>query len=338
MLVSDLHDVLGRTENSAQVPLSQVRVTDDGTALQIRGQENELELDELGLKEIGKYLSVSPNYLAKCPPELRATNLNYWLDKNPEMDTVFNFNTDHQITLIHSPERIIIPAPRVGEIIDRVFQPGDEILELVRDDKRLHLDIKVDNFVEVPGDDTEWRPAVGDITDGGVRFYLPSTFEEEKPTISPYLFRRVCSNGLDARDEQSIITLKGKTVPDILAEMEASANQVLAGLDNTLQEYKQLAEVTLPGNILNLIRQYGQEHNLPLRVVNRVMDAAAQISSEREPDMYDITNLFTEVANSSVSYGTRMRLQRLGGHLTNTREQQIHRCNSCERPLADWEH
>lgn len=332
MLVSQLSSTLGNAHELVQMPFSQVKVREDGHVLEVN-EANDLILDELAIKVLAKHLGVSAAYLDKCPGVLRAANLNYWIGQHKDRDAIFTLGGG-QLVDVYSPDKKVIPIPQVGQIVSRVFRPEDEIITLHRDENRFHIDIKVDQHIEVPGfEGDEFRPQVGDITHGGVRIYIPADLNKLQPSVEPYLHRLVCSNGLSKQSDSSLIKLRGNTVPDILEEMEQKAQDILGNLPGTLGEYASLADVPINGEVLQVIRRLGQEHNIASRVLDRVMDAAQQIDRERPATMYDITQVFTEVANGSVAYGTSVALQRLGGHLLSHSSSAPHRCPTCAHQI-----
>lgn len=61
--------------------------------------------------------------------------------------------------------------------------------------------------------------------------------------------------------------------------------------------------------------------------------AVAAAELPEDPSVYDVTQVFTSVANESVNYRSQLRLQRIGGDLSWKTEQMLHRCDNCERPL-----
>ena len=74
----------------------------------------------------------------------------------------------------------------------------------------LHLDVSSPEFtVEVPGDGSERRPAVGDITQAGIRV-LAYPGLAKAPTVATYLHRLVCTNGMQVKETVGQISLRGK--------------------------------------------------------------------------------------------------------------------------------
>lgn len=332
MIVSELQNILGTSQPTLQIPLSDLHIQDDGSVIEFKDRED-VALDALAERALAKHLGVAPTYLERCPGDLKAANLNYWLRQHKDAQAVLTMTSTGDLIDVYGPEKRVIPIPRVGQIITRVFEPEDEITVLHRDEKRFHIDIKTEQHVEVPGDGTDFRPEVGDITHGGLRLMIPADLSQEKPSLEPYLYRLVCSNGMSQMSDSAVIHLKGMTVPDILDEIESRAEEILGDLPATLGDYSSLADIPLNGNILQIIRSLGQEHNLSPRVIDKVMDAALQIAPEREPSLYDLAQTFTQVANGSVAYGTSIALQRLGGHIMELPQQLDNRCGTCAHIL-----
>ena len=80
------------------------------------------------------------------------------------------------------------------------------------------------------------------------------------------------------------------------------------GLRSRLEDYRNTADILIQHRA-----QYVHHltENLPRRVANRIMDLSTELGDSAS--LYDIMNVFTGVANESVSYGMSLNLQSLGG-------------------------
>lgn len=331
MRVSELLDRLDSPqEQTITTILGDIEISDDASTLSIYDQE--FSMDQMAENALANYLDISRSYLQKCPAELKATNFRYWLDYKDNAQAVLEV-ANGALVGVHRPDALLIPTSSVYQIVSRVFDGEDEIRDLRRDDRRLHLDVTTHGHtITVPNPDgLTIRPEVGDVTAGGVRI-LSSPNEAKAPSVSTFLYRLVCRNGMTTPEHQGTIRLKGHTVPDVLAEMETAAQQVLSGLDDKLRSYAEMAQRPIPGsNATAFVYQIAREANLGQRVVDRLVERANILPAEAT--LYDVQQLFTEVANSGVSYSTMTKLQTVGGELAFETERVLHRCSTCERIL-----
>lgn len=328
MKVAELVDVLGgRQEERTSTTLGKIEIADDAGTLTVDGRA--FFLDEMAENSLANYLKVNRTYLAQCPPDLKATNFRYWLDYR-ENAAVTIESVNGNITGFFRPDAMLLPVMDVAQIISRVFDEDDEVKDLRRDDERFHIDVVSQrHFVDVPNPDRiPGRPEVGDITAGGVRI-LASPNAPVAPSVTAYLHRLVCRNGMTQPQSEGTIRLKGKTVPEVLVEMEQAAQQVLSGLDSKLTNYAQMAQRPIPGNASSFAYQIAREHNIGPRVLNRIMERANLLPENAS--LYDLAQIFTEVANHGVKYRTMTQLQVLGGLLAFDTEHTLHRCESCTR-------
>ena len=330
MKVCELEEALDRRlEAHIETEMGRVVVADDASHLSIGG--NEYALDEVAEKAIAKYLKIPPKYLANCSPEFKATTLSYWCDVYSEADTVFE-TVNQSIVSVHSPESLSIPVKQVGKLIGRVFSPDDDVT-FHQDDTRLHVDIVTNRHqVEVlnPGGMPN-RPAVGDITRGGVRI-LTYPHQGKAPSVLDYLERLICTNGMTRTEQSGQISIKGQTLDEVLLEMEAAAHAVLGGLDEKLEKYAATAATRVPGTPLGFAYQLGRESNFPSAVMHRVVALVNQLPPDAS--VYDVNQAFTTVANYDLPYSTRMRLQALGGTLAFNADQVCSRCDTCEQLIT----
>jgi hypothetical protein len=333
VLVSELTTVLeGKNERSIETRLGGVTVAEDASRITVITEDasEEFFFDETLERAFSDYLGINKSYLAKCPPDLKAINLNYWLNVRQNATAVFDAVGDSVIT-IHKPGLIILPLIKVAEIVQRTFKPDNEIVNLIRDNRWFHLDIKTDHHVEVrPDARIEGRREVGDITHGGVRI-LANPIEAKPPKVMTYLHRLWCTNGSTSPEREGTIALKGQTVDEVLAELEFAAQRVMGDLDAKLASYAALADRQPPGSPTRFAWQLGREYGLTQRVMDRIMERVSILPEDAS--LYDVQQVFTQLANGNVNYSTMVRLQGLGGELAFNTDHVCHRCTMCERLL-----
>lgn len=336
MLVSDLADHLADVEErSHEMTLGDIEV--DADSRWIRTPSGDYQLDEQAERSLASYLGVSKTYLAKCPSDLKAMNLNYWLRKKNNAAAVIETSGDHWVT-IHRPGLVVLPLQRVAEIITSTMRPDYEVVQLIRNDRNFHIDIITDHHVEVaPDERIEDRRSgahrVGDITHGGVRI-IANPFEVNKPPqVHTYLHRLWCTNGSTSPESEGTISLKGKTVDDVLIEMEQACQEVMGDLDKKLADYAALAHRQPPGSPTRFAYQLGREYKLGTRVMDRIMERVNILPEDAT--LYDIQQVFTELANGPVAYPLMVRLQTLSGELAFATDAVTHRCGTCERLLPE---
>lgn len=334
MLVGDLKSHLENVqERSIETTLGEIRVDEDARSIHLADGE-QFALDEQAERSLAQYLGVSKTYLAKCPPELKAYNFNYWLNRRENAAAVIEATDDHWVT-IHKPGLLILPLARVADVITATMDPSYEIVQLIRNDTRFHIDIITPHHVEVEPDNRiedrrrEGR-SVGDITHGGVRI-LSNPTEVEAPQVLTYLHRLWCTNGSTSPESEGTIRLKGNTVDDVFVELEAACQRVMGDLDRKLEDYAALAQTFPPGSPTRFAYQLGREYGLGQRLMDRIMERVNILPEDAT--LYDIQQVFTELANSGVPYAMMTRLQHLSGDLAFQTESVTHRCNTCERLL-----
>lgn len=337
MLVADLKTHLANVEERS-VPLTLGEIEVDPEARHVRlSSGDEFQLDEQAERSLSQYLGISKAYLAKCPPDLKAHNLNYWLQRRAHAAAVVEATGDHWVT-IHKPGLLILPLSRVADIVTDTMDPSYEIVSLIRNDTKFHLDLITDHHVEVAPDDriedrAQGTRTVGDITHGGIRIISNPT-EVEAPQVLTYLHRLWCTNGSTSPESEGTIRLKGNTIDDIFVEMEAACRRVLGDLDTKLADYAALATKFPPGSPARFAYQLGREYGLTQRLMDRIMERINVLPDDAT--LYDVQQVFTELANSnSVNYRTMIKLQHLSGDLAFATDQVTHRCGTCERILPE---
>lgn len=331
MLVSELGTAMaGRTERQLQTTLGLLELHDDASVLEVKSTGEEFVFDEQAERAISTYLGMNKSYLAKCPPDLKAHNINYWLAHKPEAPVVIEAINENLVT-VHKPGLAILPLTPVVEIISRVFDQNHEVVNLIRDANTFHVDIVTDHSVEVrPDSRIEGRQEVGDITHGGVRI-LANPIEARPPQVLTYLHRLWCTNGSTSHQDEGTINIKGSTVEQVLESLELAARQAMGDLDNKLDAYADMANRRPPGSPTRFAYQLAREAKLPQRLTDRLIERVAILPEDCS--IYDVQQIFTQLANGNVNYRTMTHLQHIGGDLAFNTDAVTHRCGQCERLL-----
>lgn len=326
MLVSEIKEVADTdSEATFDLPMSQVALRDNLVYI----NNDEYSLDETTLRSLGSLLDISPVYLKKCPPELAAQNINYWLRQKEDQDAVVHMVSGHPRFLKSGMK--FVPLRPLVEMIERVFDPSDEVVEFRTNDQVTHIDvISNEHRIEVPGRDVPLRPD-NDVTHGGMRFRVTSDLRAKPPELYTYLNRRVCTNGMCIADSQFKLTLHGNTVDDVLREMEETAQQLMGKLPETLMTYRQTADQEIPGEVAQFVHTVAAEHKIGMRVTNAALNRLGELPNPAS--LYDVIQLFTNIANDDVTYRTRDNLQFLGGAMAANPDMYTHRCQSCQHLL-----
>lgn len=330
MLVSEIRQHLDtRGEAFHTLPLSSVRVNEEGSLL--LADHDPIHLDDLAIKTLSTFLGVPATYMAKCPETLIRENINYWLSEKKDSDANFHV-MGSALRTVTNPNHKLIPVGSVFDILERNFSGNDEVKDFHVTDKITQVSVVSESTrIEVPSLGTELRPD-NDLTYGGLRFLVHNDpTNPMPPSVESYMNRLVCTNGMARVEPEYKISLRGSTVDDILEELDQAASALMANLPNRLEQYRQSAEVPVPGNIAQFAYQVARERNLSSRVVDRVMQMVTGYGNT--PSMYDMAQAFTVVAHEDITWRARNTLEYIGGDLTTDTTAMSHRCETCERTL-----
>lgn len=284
-------------------------------------------------------------YLLREPLSWQAAVIKHHTDKYADQESVW-YIEGNQIAGVYQPEDKIIPLVKVAEQVADVFSPYDRASVLYSPDQ---VEINVTSNVRtvtvpgIPGVDS--RPMdgtvdhpdgikVGDLSAGGVRIVIQPGKPERAPFVEEFWERLVCLNGLTRRIAASQINLRGRTVDEILHEMNNVMRVIWDGLEGSSQAILHSAETPIPGAISDFLRVVGRERGINAATILRLQERAASLRPN--PSVYDVTQIITDMANDEgLPVLTRRNLQAIGGDLTIDTDRMIHRCTQCERPLSE---
>jgi hypothetical protein len=147
-------------------------------------------------------------------------------------------------------------------------------------------------------------------------------------SLEGYLFAWVCTNGMtDQHTKTGLWSRKGAHSPEEMYEWAANVvDDVLGGLEGSLDAVQELTGVTVEGDVANTLRDVFREYQIPLRQREGIITSMAE-----SPDlsMYSILAAVTAEANKEdATDGQIDALLRAGGTLPYA---ATHRCDACHR-------
>lgn len=324
--ISEFDQLLSaRRDERIVTRLGDIVIADDASVIQLGSDV--FAVDDTVERSLASYLKIPASYLAACPPDFKASTLQFWQRQHADAETVMEL-TDGNIIAVHDPHTLMIPMRDVVRVAEKVFDPEAEIRYHYLDESRLHLDVTTpQHAVDVQ---SPVHRQVGDITQAGLRF-LAYPNQNKPPSVGAYMERLVCTNGMTTQERAGQISLQGRTVEEVIEEMEHAARRMMGTLDDRLARYAATAQQRIPGNRQAFAHQLAREASLTRSVLDVVMELVNQLPEDAT--LYDMTQVFTSVANTDVSYATRMRLQTLGGYMAFEPERIVARCSTCQHPL-----
>ena len=191
MKIAEFDQILSNRKDERIVTrLGDMTIADDASVLQLGSDV--FAMDDAVERNLASYLKIPSSYLAACPPDFKATTLQFWQREHADAETVMEL-TDGHIVAIHSPDNLMIPMREVVRVAERVFDPEAEIRYHYMDENRLHLDVTTPQHA-VDVQSPVYRQ-VGDITQAGLRF-LAYPNQTKAPSVGAYMERLVCTNGM----------------------------------------------------------------------------------------------------------------------------------------------
>lgn len=274
----------------------------------------------------------------------QATVVNHHIQEHADLDTVW-YVEGNSIAGIYQPDTKIIPLVMVAEQVADVFAPDDLANVLYSPDQveiNVTSNLKTVTVPGIPGM-VATRPMegevehpdgrrVGDLSAGGVRIVIQPGKPERAPMVEEFWERLVCLNGLTRRITGSQINLRGRTVPQILEEMNNVMRAIWEGLDESAHAIRHSAQTPIPGAVSDFLRVVARERGINAATIMRLQERAAALPVD--PSVYDVTQIVTDLANEEgLPVLTRRNLQAIGGDLAIHTADMVHRCAQCERPL-----
>lgn len=283
-----------------------------------------------GMEQVGSFLNIPRKFLLELPPDMQAYNIGTLLHRSHE-DVSLRF-TDSGITQMYRPTGVRLEPEAIVEAAMKVLGPEHQIVQWECDSDIFTFDAIVpSDYDQAIGGDR----AVGDLTHGGLRF-THDRKHNRSPSVSTFLYRLACTNGMIIPETGLKVDSRGSTVEQVLAELELAAQHAFAQVEASIDHFYQMRDTPIEGDVTQAVIALARERNLPERTQ---MTLARSVPAELHPDvlghdiptMFDVVNLFTNQANDPrlrERFSTRSALETAGGHMVSV---ALNRCGNCHQ-------
>lgn len=300
--VAELQDVLAdraRGHHDLTVRAGQLRYDPELGMIEVQGHR-EYGLRTLALNQIAAKLGVPAQYLRKCPWDLRAENINHWLNENRTRSFLLRCDGDQVRAVLSDRYAPVDHLPLAGWLAD-AFGP-DARLRYEISEEVLHV-----QFVNGKGHDAgnrDWlHPGVG-ITNSEVGL--------ARVEVSGLLFRTICLNGLILRGGDENWTRRHIGNPDLAGEVKLAISRVQDAAASGTNRFAGLQGIRVP-NMTALFERIAR-HYESTKVEHEMVLAAHAI--EPGDTLYAGINAVTRAGNSfELSLDSRLKLQDIGGRI-----------------------
>lgn len=152
--------------------------------------------------------------------------------------------------------------------------------------------------------------------------------------VNAYLFRWWCTNGAIDTNGTGGFARRGTTQEDVMAWAKASVDEVLGGLEHTLDEIQGMVGIPVTGEVTTVLADLFTRHSLPVKQQKSIIAAMADTD---DMTMYGIMQAVTQAANAEdMDRRAVESLMRMGGHIITSAA--AGRCSSdapCKRLLPE---
>jgi hypothetical protein len=216
------------------VPASEIAVHTHGdTDDAIRIGAKDYPFTETGLLALGQFIGIPSTFLAeRLPRDLVDTVVNRMLSvQGGDIDVAV---TDSGLQDVFAPNGRRLDPHQVLEVAARVMNADDQVVGWRRNNQGYSFEV-IEAFLD------HQVTEVNDISRGGLRFGQ-ETKHNEAPWVQPYIYRLLCTNGMEIPDETLKVTSQGRTIEELLEDLEASATAAFARVGNDIDSFYHLKE------------------------------------------------------------------------------------------------
>lgn len=313
-----------RSTSSANVDIDKVDVDLEADQPTIRFGEHEVPSTERGLEALARYLGMPARYVLRVPPDEQQFMFSRRLDRSEEGRVVVEYTSAGIESVIKGGKTTIRPAEIVSKVAE--YLPLESP---VRDYWCTPADLRLDAYVpdDWDGPHVGGDLKVGDITRGGVRV-VQNRKQNLAPGAQTFLYRTVCTNGMEVVNRSLRVDARGKDEHEVLAELGFIVHQAFDAVESTIKHFYDMRTDKIAQDRTGVFRRVALDTGLSERVVGRMENVLASMGDE--PSMFDFANLITNQANAHPTTAAARSMQQAGGSLVVDHSA---RCKTCHKAL-----
>jgi hypothetical protein len=250
-------------------------------------------------RSIAWRLGIPYNYLAKCPLELQAEQMNHWIQHEKRAQLFLRFD-GMDVRAVFTPRYIPVDNFQVLERLDAMGYTPDTKVQCSLDGEFMLLSIP-DGRRQFKINSDKMTPGIS-ISNSEVGLASLS--------VSAFILRLVCTNGMVSKTEISASYRHVST--KILTELPQVFEKVGAGLNRQKDRLKLSLESQV-ADPLATIERFNRQFGLGEREKEAVAWAWPQEAGET---MFNVVNAYTRAAAmEGLPAESSFRLQRVGGEV-----------------------
>lgn len=336
--IKELKDELLATRRDAKVEEVglhdiEFHINDNDPHFKIR--DDTVKMTGMGLGAFSDFLHIPAPFMKRVGKEvghtLQQTMLESLLDVAGGSGVRVVYTEDGIQSVTEVGRRLIDPIEIVNIAENTLGTSDAQITRLVNLPSEFSFDVAVpENFDRgIGGDRPSQGNEIGDVTAGGLSFYYNRKLNHT-PEIASYSYRLVCTNGMVTEDRGLRVEGRGKTVEEVLADINAMAERAFSRVERQISHFYALRQERVANPEQWLIR-VAEEQRIPDRSLNQLIRTVASDEVPDDASVFDMTNLVTNLANDpNLREGGRRTLELAGGAVI---EDEASRCAHCQSKL-----
>lgn len=301
--LSELEQVLHHHEagfSDRVVSSEEIRMEPEKGHLVVRGEAHPVQPHVL--THVAQKTRIPGNYLRRCPPSLRAENVNHWMEQMGSKDMLVRYDGPSVRAILSTRYRPVSNLDIVRNLRDHLPPWSDPTVVAEVTPTRMVAQVVLEEHRRLMN--------VGDEVFGGINLGN-SEVGFASVDVTPFTHRLVCTNGMVVKASQAgyrRVHLKGTT--GLSDELRVAFIHAIAGIPAALEAMRKARELPLPPRALETLpTRHGLTQN---------EHEAVKIAWEEEQgdSLYALLNSITGAARSNLlPLESRLKLQTLAGDL-----------------------
>ena len=332
--VGDLYDLIAPPTTTMTVLTNRIDV-DLTRENSIKFRDDEGHVSEIGANgngvlALGNWLNIPTPFLSRLDADVQENLLNTLLSRAGDETATLSITDAEGLLDVSAPNHLKVDPRFLVDIAREVVGNDAGVVEWHRDSAGYAFDViySGEEGPAIGGD-----RAVGDITRGGLRFGQ-ETKKGLAPWVQRYLYRLVCTNGMEIPDHGLRVDARGHDMDSLVESLRDKAYEAFAKVGADMDAFYHLRTVRVSNPEQALVR-LAQEHGISARTLAMLLEQLpAYLDADGTATQFDLVNLITNAANAdslSNRRNARRNLEAIGGLITHD---EAARCNQCASKLS----
>jgi hypothetical protein len=288
----------------------------------------EMPATQIGLGALAQWFDIPSKFLGRVLPDEQQFILEHRISRAPEEQIVIKFDPSTGLNEVYKAAGTRVNVEGLVEQMLTYLPEEASVVDWWSTPEEFRADAIVPEYYDRGiGGDTK----VGDLTRGGVRVGQ-NRKQNLAPWVQPYMFRLICTNGMEVPDLGLRVDARGRDDFEVLNMFGQEVSRAFDRIEEDIKHFYEMREVKADDDVTGLFHRMTRDLGLPTRTISAMEDTLTEaLSADDEVTMFHLVNHVTNAANDPLlrsRHNARRTLEQAGGQMISDHAARCSLCHS----------